>query len=82
MAKKSPMSESPTEPGPTVLRMKKAEEYLRGKSFTIETMTAAGDIAVKEITPITDVRGRSEYRFQLARNVLKKYYYQEQETAQ
>ena len=68
--------------GPTVLRLKKTEEYLRGKSFTIETMTAAGDIAVKEITPITDVRGRSEYRLQLARNVLKKYYYQEQETAQ
>ena len=63
--------------GPTVLRLKQTEEFLRGKSFTIETMTAAGDVAVKEIMPITDVRGRSGYRFQLARNVLKKFYYQQ-----
>ena len=42
-------------------------------------MQAAGDIAASEITPITDVRGAAEYRTQLTRNILLKFFYQTQD---
>jgi len=59
--------------GPVVLRLPKTESFLAGKELDTKTMVAAGEIAVGEITPITDVRGGDEYRFQLARNVLLKF---------
>jgi len=64
--------------GPTVIRLHRTEEFLSGQPFTEETMREAGEIAVKEITPISDVRGSKDYRYQLARNVLLKFYHQEQ----
>jgi xanthine dehydrogenase small subunit len=62
--------------GPTVLRPRKAEQFLQGKSLSEETMQRAGDLAVDEITPITDVRGAADYRRQLTRSVFRKFYYQ------
>ncbi len=62
--------------GPVVLRLPKTESFLVGKELSQETMQAAGEIAVSEITPITDVRGGDDYRFQLARNVLLKFLYE------
>ena len=59
--------------GPVVLRLPKTEAFLAGRNLDLETMQLAGDIAVKEITPISDVRGGDEYRSQLARNVLLKF---------
>jgi xanthine dehydrogenase small subunit len=38
-------------------------------------MRKAGEIAIGEITPISDVRGSAEYRYQLTRNILLKYYH-------
>jgi xanthine dehydrogenase small subunit len=64
--------------GPTVLRARRAEKFLLGKPLTEEVMQAAGDVIVEEITPITDVRGSADYRRQLARNVLLKFYHQTQ----
>ena len=46
--------------GPTVIRARKTEEFLRGQPFDEETMRPAGDVAVGEITPISDVRGSAE----------------------
>ncbi len=63
--------------GPIVLRLPKTEAYLKDKAFTKETMQAAGDVAVQEITPISDVRGSADYRYQLSKNVLMKFYYEE-----
>ena len=63
--------------GPTVLRLRKTEEFLQGRPFTEDTMAAAGDVAVGEITPIGDVRGSKDYRLQLARNVLLKFYHEQ-----
>ncbi|MEM8866563.1 MAG: FAD binding domain-containing protein [Planctomycetota bacterium] len=60
--------------GPTVLRMRQTEEALIGEPFTTQTMQAAGDAAVAEITPLTDVRGAADYRYQLARNVLQRFH--------
>jgi xanthine dehydrogenase small subunit len=64
--------------GPVVLRMKNTEAFLVGKKLTLETMQQAGDIAVDEISPLTDVRGSMSYRNNLARNVLTKYFYEMQ----
>lgn len=64
--------------GPTVLRAKQTERFLVGEPLTLETMQTAGDIAASEISPIDDVRGSAEYRRQLTRNVLLKFYHQTQ----
>lgn len=61
---------------PTIVRLRETEEFLHGRPFNEETLHAAGDIAVGEISPISDVRGSAEYRRQLARNVLLKFYYE------
>ena len=62
--------------GPVVLRLPETEAFLIGRPFDLETMRAAGDFAIKEITPITDVRGGEDFRNQLARNVLQKFYHE------
>ncbi|KAA1259528.1 Nicotinate dehydrogenase FAD-subunit [Rubripirellula obstinata] len=62
--------------GPVVLRLKQTETFLQGRTFDLETMQAAGEIAVKEITPISDVRGGQDFRLQLAKNVLVKFYHE------
>jgi xanthine dehydrogenase small subunit len=62
--------------GPTVLRGKQAEQFLINQPFTEQTMQAAADIAVSEITPITDVRGAANYRRQLVKNIFRKFYHQ------
>lgn len=64
--------------GPTVIRVRRTEEFLCGRPFTEETMRQAGEIAVDEVSPISDVRGSADYRYQLTRNVLLKFYHQQQ----
>jgi xanthine dehydrogenase small subunit len=64
--------------GPIVLRARKTEAFLRGRAFDEETMHLAGDVAVSEITPISDVRGSADYRFQLARNIFLKFFHDTQ----
>lgn len=61
---------------PTVFRARDTEAFLAGKPFDEATLRAAGDIAVGEVSPITDVRGAADYRLQLTRNVLLKYFHQ------
>jgi len=68
--------------GPTVLRARKTEAFLRGRSLDEDTMRAAGDVAVSEITPISDVRGAADFRFQLTRNVLMKFFHETQAVAE
>jgi xanthine dehydrogenase small subunit len=67
--------------GPTVVRMEKTETFLVDKPFSLETIRQAGNIAVEEITPLTDVRGSANYRLSLARNVLLKYFRETKSTA-
>ena len=57
--------------GPIVIRegSEKTEAFLRGRLLDEETMRLAGDIAIAEITPISDVRGAADYRYQLTRNI-------------
>lgn len=59
--------------GPVVLRLPKTEAFLVGRALDQTTMVAAGEIAVGEITPLSDVRGGKDFRLQLAKNVLLKF---------
>jgi xanthine dehydrogenase small subunit len=60
----------------TVVRMKKTEEFLEGKEFALSTFKQAGEIARSEIKPLSDVRGSSDFRYQLAENILLKFFYE------
>lgn len=62
--------------GPTAIRLRKTEDYLQGRDFSESTMRDAGEVASREITPISDVRGGDAYRYQLGRNVLLKYFHE------
>lgn len=59
--------------GPVVIRARKTEAFLRGLSFSEDTMRKAGEVAITEITPISDVRGSADYRYRLTRNILLKF---------
>jgi xanthine dehydrogenase small subunit len=63
--------------GPTVIRARHTEAFLRGQAFDEATLRAAGDVAIGEIAPISDVRGGADFRYQLTRNVLLKVYYEQ-----
>ena len=68
--------------GPTVLRARKTEVVPpRPDAGRETTMRQAGDVAVGEITPISDVRGAADYRYQLTRNILLKFYHETQAIA-
>ena len=67
--------------GPTVVRAKQTESYLRGKPFTESVMQAAGEVAASEVTPISDVRGSADFRFQLTRNVFLKFFHERRSAA-
>jgi xanthine dehydrogenase small subunit len=60
--------------GPMVMRMRRAEEILRGHAPTRERFEEAGRAAREEVTPITDVRGSETYRRTLAANILMKFW--------
>jgi xanthine dehydrogenase small subunit len=60
--------------GPVIMRMRKTEEQLRGKPLNEAEIESAAEIARGEITPISDVRGETEFRFQLAENILRKFF--------
>ena len=47
---------------PTPILALKASEFLKGKEITEENITAASDLASKESSPITDIRGSAQYR--------------------
>ncbi len=61
--------------GPTAIRPRQTENFLAGQPFTVAVMRQAGEIAAREIAPISDVRGSAEYRLQLTRNILLKYFH-------
>ncbi len=62
--------------GPIIIRLKKTEEFLKGKFLNEENFIQAGLMSTQEITPISDVRGSKDFRFQLAKNIMKKFYFE------
>src|SRR5207249_5015536 len=61
--------------GPVIYRLRKTEAALIGKPFTESEVEAVAELARSEITPISDVRGDADYRFLLAENILRKFYF-------
>lgn len=61
--------------GPVVLRLPKTESSLTNQLFTEAAMWQAGETALAEIAPISDVRGSTDYRNRLAENILAKFYH-------
>ncbi|MGA0320846.1 MAG: xanthine dehydrogenase small subunit [bacterium] len=61
---------------PVALRLKKTEDWLNGKDFSLDIMKQAGRKAVQEISPISDVRASKDYRLRLAENIFEKLYYE------
>lgn len=52
---------------PTIVHALEAEQYLAGQRLTVETMTAAAQLAVNAARPISDVRGSAGYRKSMVR---------------
>ena len=53
--------------GPVIMRATAAEAYLVGKPLSIDTMTAAAQLAQESAAPIDDVRGSAEYRMEMVK---------------
>lgn len=47
---------------PTIIRAKKAEEFLLGKAINKETVAEVGSLCLEAATPISDIRASEEYR--------------------
>lgn len=62
--------------GPVVLRLPKTEKYMEGKPLTSAIFQQAGRMASEEISPISDVRASTNYRSQLAENIMMKFFHE------
>ncbi|QIM49024.1 xanthine dehydrogenase family protein subunit M [Pusillimonas sp. DMV24BSW_D] len=56
----------------TATRLNKAEAYLEGKTITTEVCAQAADLAVQDLSTISDSRGSAEYRLEMTRVVLRR----------
>jgi carbon-monoxide dehydrogenase medium subunit len=52
---------------PIPMRAKEAEDFLRGRIISDESIQQAGDLASREVAPIDDIRGSAEYRRQMVK---------------
>ncbi|NMC47746.1 MAG: 2Fe-2S iron-sulfur cluster binding domain-containing protein [Chloroflexi bacterium] len=50
---------------PTIIHASQCEKYLKGKTLTEEVISQAALLAVKDATPITDIRSSDQYRSRL-----------------
>ncbi len=55
---------------PTVIRARKTEDALRGRSIDTSTIAAARRALISDIAPIDDVRSTARYRLNVAQNLL------------
>ncbi len=55
---------------PTVVRIREAEEYLKGKPIEDKVLEEAKSIIQKNISPIDDIRATGEYRREVAGNLI------------
>ena len=60
-----------------MLRLPRHRGGIDGKPFREATFRRAGRVARSEVSPIADVRGGTDFRSQLAENILVKFYFEE-----
>lgn len=58
---------------PTVRRLKKVEEFLKGKKLTEETIKRATELVGEDIAPIDDIRSTRHYRLEVSKNILRQF---------
>jgi xanthine dehydrogenase small subunit len=56
--------------GPVPLFLSKTAEFLKGKEISEEVLQAATEVALQEISPISDARGTAQYKRLLLRQLL------------
>jgi carbon-monoxide dehydrogenase medium subunit len=56
----------------TAIRLPQAEQFLEGQVVTDDVAAAAADLAVQDMSPISDSRGTAEYRSAMARVVIRR----------
>ncbi|MBD2721754.1 FAD binding domain-containing protein [Hymenobacter armeniacus] len=56
--------------GPVPLLLARTSAFLQGRELTAETVTAANEVMQAEISPISDVRGTTDYKRLLLRQLL------------
>jgi len=61
-----------TNVGPTPIKAKKAEDFLRGKKLDEATVRQAGQLAGDEAQPSSDLRGPAEYKKGLVKELAKR----------
>jgi xanthine dehydrogenase small subunit len=66
--------------GPTVLRLERVEAWLRGRPFDEETFRQAGELAAQDVSPWSDVRGSADYRRQLVRGLIQRFFHERETT--
>lgn len=60
---------------PIVVRCVQTEDSLRGRKPDVETIAAACDTLLREISPIDDIRSTADYRLQVSKNLLTDFLY-------
>jgi xanthine dehydrogenase small subunit len=60
---------------PMVVGLAKTEAILRGRALSRENFRIAAEVAAREASPISDVRGSADYRRALAANILLKFWH-------
>jgi len=61
-----------TNDGPTPIKAKKAEDFLRGKKLDEANIQQAGQLAADEAQPSSDLRGPAEYKKGLVKELAKR----------
>jgi len=56
----------------TIVRAKKAEEILRGKSIDDATLQKMGEVAAMECEPMDDNRGSAEYKREMVKVLVRR----------
>jgi len=56
--------------GPTALRARKTEDFLRGERLERKVLEGCSEIVAKEIKPISDVRASAEYRTKVTQSLM------------
>jgi carbon-monoxide dehydrogenase medium subunit len=57
---------------PMSTRARRAEQYLEGKTITLDALAEAAEIAASDISPLSDFRGSAEYRRDMVRVVARR----------